>query len=105
MNWLTAFLLTEAVEAPVYLALGRGVPLLRRLLVAFGASAVTHPVLWFAFPWDRASWWWSFVIGECLVVIVEGALAWLAGFRFPWLVALAANAASVVVGLLISWIP
>ncbi len=105
MTWLTAFLITEAVEAPVYLALGRGVPLLRRILLAFGASAVTHPLLWFLFDWDTESWWWSFGLGEGLVVIVEGMLARLAGFRFPWLVALAANAASVLVGFLIQWIP
>lgn len=101
MTWLTAFLITEAVEAPVYLALGRKVEPLRRWLVALGASALTHPVLWFAFPWDRGSWWWSFIVGETLVVLVEGGLARLAGFPRPWLVALVANLASIAAGWIV----
>lgn len=42
--WLAAFLFTELVEAPVYL-LGLRVT----ILAAVGASALTHPIVWFGF--------------------------------------------------------
>lgn len=42
--WLVAFLFTEAVEAPIYLlALRVTIP------AALGASALTHPIVWFGF--------------------------------------------------------
>lgn len=56
-GWVSAFLFTQAVEIPVYvLAMRRalerevarrprGLPL--QLAVAFGASAITHPIVWF----------------------------------------------------------
>ncbi len=103
MTWLSAFLLTQAVEGPIYLFAGRRLPTARRWLFAFGASAVTHPVVWFAFPWESASWWLCFAFAESFAVIAEGALGRLVGLPRPWLWSLAANAASVLVGLAIQW--
>ncbi len=58
--WLSAFLFTQTVEIPVYVlvirhalreghvARPRRLPL--QLALAFGASAITHPVVWFVIP-------------------------------------------------------
>jgi hypothetical protein len=101
MTWLTAYLLTQVVEVPVYLVAGKKLPQLRRWLLAVGASSLTHPVVWFAFPWGTASWWFCFVGAEFFAVVVEGFLGNLAGLERPWIWALAANGASVLVGLLV----
>lgn len=55
--WFWAFVFTQAVEVPIYVAvlgLRRRVPRGRLLALAFGASALTHPILWFALipAWD-----------------------------------------------------
>lgn len=59
-GWVSAFLFTQAVEIPVYVALmrralaegraerPRRLPL--QIALAFGASAITHPVVWFVLP-------------------------------------------------------
>jgi hypothetical protein len=44
-NWAFAFLFTQAIEIPIYM---RGARM--RPLAAGGASALTHPVVWFAMP-------------------------------------------------------
>ncbi|MBU6178320.1 MAG: hypothetical protein KGR69_01590 [Verrucomicrobia bacterium] len=99
MTWLTAFAITQAVEVPVYLFAGRRLEAGRRWLLAFGASAVTHPVVWFAFPWQTGSWELCFISAETFAVVVEGALGLIAGIRNPWPWSLAANGASVCVGI------
>jgi len=101
MTWLTAFLLTQAVEVPVYLVAGRALPRGRRWLFALGASALTHPVVWFAFPWNTAPWAWCFLVAETFAVVSEGGLGKWAGLKRPWVWALIANGASVLVGLVV----
>lgn len=95
--WLGAFALTQAVEVPIYrLALpGRW-----RLPVAFGASALTHPVVFFVFPAVWPGGYWSGVAAaEAFAVLAEAAWlsAWGARLSVAW--ALAANGASLAVGL------
>lgn len=101
MTWLSAYLLTQMIEVPVYLVGGKKLPQLRRWLLAVGASSLTHPVVWFAFPWGTASWELCFVGAETFAVLLEGLLGKLVGLERPWLWALAANGASVLVGLLV----
>jgi len=58
--WFDAFVFTQAVEVPVYVLALRQAPRERRergpkslewqVLLAFGASAVTHPIVWFVIP-------------------------------------------------------
>lgn len=50
-RWLLAFAVTQAVEMPLYW-LALRVP----WRVAFFASALTHPVVWFVFPWVWRGW-------------------------------------------------
>jgi hypothetical protein len=106
--WLWAFLLTEAVEVPIYLSalLARDDPehpfehFVPALLVAFGASALTHPIVWFVMPqMIPGSYVLMVAMAEAFAVLVEAA--WLRAFglrRALWW-ALFANAASVLVGL------
>jgi hypothetical protein len=98
-TWLHAFLLTQAIEAPLYLWAGRRVHWLPRCLAAVMTTAVTHPVLWFCFPWNESSYWHSVIVGECAVVIKEAAVLHIAGFSRPLLTSLAVNALSVAIGL------
>jgi hypothetical protein len=99
--WAVAFLFTQMVEVPIY-----AVSLRVRLLAAFGASAITHPVLWFAiFPHLHLPYVWLIVIGECFAVLVEGAyFAFLLRRRRALLWSLVANAASFATGMVSRWL-
>ena len=105
--WLSAFLVTQCVEVPIY---GRALgPRRHRWLIAFGASALTHPIVFFAFPalWPAHHPWSMLAAAEAFAVI--GEAVWLSAWRVPRSIAwaLLANAASVVVGLslraLVGW--
>lgn len=94
--WLVAFVFTQLVEVPIY-----SVGLRVRLWPAFGASAITHPILWFIiFPLLPLSFTGRAVLGETFVLFAETAYFYF-GFRRPrtffW-VALA-NASSMGLGL------
>ncbi len=95
--WLTAFAFTQLIEVPIYLRATGG-----HFRVAFLASALTHPVVWFVFPKllpdhyvamvtaaELFAWW-----GEAVWLRhhgVERALLW----------SLLANTASLCIGLLV----
>ena len=96
--WLVAFAFTEIVEVPIYY---RG--LRCSFLVAFGASAITHPIVWFGFftPAWHAAYMTKLVAAELFAWLAEAAY-----FRFIfkkknalfW--SLVANASSLGLGLL-----
>jgi hypothetical protein len=104
--WLSAFVLTQAVEMPLYVrALREGKPptierLPIALAVAFGASAITHPVVWFVIPTLIPGEWLTMVLVAELFAIATEAV-WLRAFRLKRALAWAAfaNAASVLVGI------
>ncbi len=102
-EWLRAFLLTQLVEAPIY---RRALP--TRLVHALAASTITHPFVWFVFPWisDTLLVPWSriVVLAELFAWLVEAAyFVLVAGIRpkRALVVSLVANGASVVVGLVL----
>lgn len=66
-GWLVAFVLTQALEMPIYLRVSRS------LRVAFFASAMTHPIVWFVFPVLAAWLPWTAVVllAEAFAVVVE----------------------------------
>lgn len=95
--WLAAFALTQLVETPIYAR--RLVGRRHRWLIAFAASTLTHPFIFLVLPrWWSGDWQSYFLAAEAIAVCVEAG--WLAcfGVRAPLLVALVANAASVIVG-------
>ncbi|MCA9493541.1 MAG: hypothetical protein KC621_26600 [Myxococcales bacterium] len=106
MTWGTAFLLTQLVEMPIY-AIGTrdselSVPW--RVAVAFGASALTHPIVWFVLRdllEQRLGFWAYFAIAETFAVLVEALyLRWFE-IRRALLWSLVANGTSASVGLLL----
>ena len=105
-SWLVAFLLTQMVELGVYTNLPAAPrPLRERLAVAFGASAITHPLVWFVItplylPLDL-SWWTMVVVAELFAWLTEAG--WLVAFGYRARVALGgsllANGLSYTIGL------
>lgn len=103
LRWLWAFVFTEVVETGIYVqALGNR-PLRERLAIGLGASAITHPIVWYVIP-DIAqsygiAWWPTVAIAETFAVVVEAI--WLASFgvkrAFFW--SLASNMTSFLLGL------
>jgi len=106
--WFAAFFLTVAIEAPiVWLFLRRQEPDLLRLglLIVF-ANLVTHPAVWFI-------WTQVFLVGtasytlaaETWAVVAEAVFYWATikglSVRRAIAVAVAANATSFLVGLLV----
>lgn len=100
-DWLFAFVFTQAVEVPVY-AVGLRVP----VLVAFGASAITHPLLWFVFfPYVPLPYLAKLALGELLVLVVEAAyFALLFRRQRALLWSAIANGASLGTGMLARWL-
>ncbi|HJL15807.1 MAG TPA: hypothetical protein RMH99_09130 [Sandaracinaceae bacterium LLY-WYZ-13_1] len=80
-DWLRAFLLTQVVEMGVYVPAVGERPWRERVAIAFGASAVTHPIVWFVLPQLLAGtvdWWTTVAISEAFAVSAEAA--WLCAF-------------------------
>ena len=111
--WLAAFVFTQAVEVPIYVALmrrahGRGAAPPRRLflqiVLAFGASMLTHPIVWFVIPLIEYHSYWTMVArAESFAVIAEGVYFYsLGAFTLPraMMFSLLANAASAGLGFL-----
>jgi hypothetical protein len=105
--WFSAFILTQAVEAPIYVWASRGGQWRwrRRLAVALGASALTHPVVWWVIPrLEWSSYRAYFIAAEGFALVVEALLLVLAlkkriAAALAW--SLLANGASVAVGRLL----
>lgn len=88
--WLARFLFTQLVEVPIYTGALRG-----RALVAFGASALTHPVVFFVFPlvWPGGGWP-MLIAAESFAVLFEAAYLHRFGLRRALAWSLVANGAS-----------
>jgi hypothetical protein len=111
MSWPVAFVWTCAIELPIYaLVLGRRFQRWWTVcLLVLVANVLTHPALWFLAPRFSPYWLWL-VIAESCVVAVETLLFAVALRRagslspgaLAFAAALAANAASTAVGLLVA---
>ena len=97
-GWLLAFLFTQAIEVPLYLRALRTSP--HRLLIAFGASTLTHPVVWFVFPRVPLAYAPMVALAELFAVLTEAWWLHLFGLRRAWRWSLAANMTSLGLGLL-----
>ncbi len=108
--WLKAFLFGQAIEVPIYVLALRRAPQRRgdspwRLFwIAFGATALTHPVVWWVFPYLVVGPYWLLgVLAESFAVAVEAVYIYAFGVRGPlWalLVSILANGLSCGLGLL-----
>ena len=113
-HWACAFALTLAVEVPIFVLLARHtaakrkVPSCsRRRAAAAGAlgSCITHPLLWFVWPFVVTDYTAYIISGELLVTAVESFTFYLfarpISFKRAALVAVTANAASFGSGMLV----
>lgn len=100
--WLGAFALTQIVETPIYArALSARCPRWTvRVALAFGASALTHPAVFFVFPrLFPGDYWTGVAAAELFAVSAEALYLRRLGVdrAIGW--SLLANAASVTLGL------
>jgi hypothetical protein len=98
-DWLHAFLLTEAIEGPIYLVLARHLPWPRRLALAFGASAITHPLVWLLVLSGWAPYEVLVLTAELFAIATEAWYARRLGVQRAWETSLVANLASFLLGL------
>lgn len=103
-DWPGAFLLTQVIEIPIYCWLANKLPWWRRAVYAFGASTITHPIIWFCLPWQTQPYLPLVIAAETFAVVVEAL--WGRLWRVPnfWEAALLANAASFCVGIGLRWV-
>jgi len=128
-SYAIAFALTQIVEVPIYvIALSRSRPpggvrrsFGSRVGIGFGASVITHPIVWFVMP-AVSMWIYGAVVGaggpglgtlgrtlaygglaEGFAIVVEAL--YLRAFAVKHAVwwAAGANAASVVIGTALVW--
>ena len=99
-QWLFSFALTQLIEVPILVLWIKQGSLRRRIAIAFGASAITHPILWFVVdPLLREDFYIAYVVvGETFAVITEAIYLRLLGVRQPLLASVSANASSWLVG-------
>lgn len=102
--WGIAFCCTQIMEIPVYVAFIRDRPWYARLGIAFLATLITHPFVWFVFPvLFREDYTVQIAVSEGFAWLAEAA--WLAATGTPplraILLALAANATSWGIGTIL----
>lgn len=104
--WLKALSFTWAVEVGLGVwLLPADASLLRRLSLLFLGSAVTHPCVWFVFPFIGLDYVSAIILAEIFAVVVEAVIYW-AGIKSlqpgrALAVSFALNAASLGTGLLV----
>lgn len=97
--WARAFAFTQLVEVPVHARALRGArPLGARVAVAFGASLITHPVVWFVLPHLGLRYETYVVVAELFAVLAEAAYLRGWGVRRALFWSLLANGASFALG-------
>ena len=103
IGWLSAFLVTQVVEMPVYAYAFRERSWPRRLAYGFGASAITHPFVFLAAPLliDSVGYGAYVGIAEGFAIGAEALYARWLGLRNPLLWSLGANGLSWVTGRLL----
>ena len=101
--WLGAFLFTQLVEVPIYALALRGRWAVR-VGVAFAASLITHPFVWFGFPYVgralHSGYWVTVAVAELFAITVEALFLHRLGLRKAWPWATVANVTSASLGLL-----
>ena len=100
-EWLIAFTFGQAVEVPIYLLafLGAARPLWQKAAIGFGATALTHPVVWFVFPRLIDDYVSMAVAAETFAVAVEAVYLAAFGVRRALIWSVVSNGASLGLGL------
>jgi hypothetical protein len=110
LRWLAAFAFTQYVEVPLWAeALEKYGTKKRsfgaRATIGFGASALTHPVVWFVFPRIVPFGYWPMVgAAEAFAVLAEALYMKAFGLRRALLWSFLINAASAGLGFFCRWL-
>ncbi len=104
LAWLKALAFTWLIEVGLGLfVLGRKASIGRRLGLLLLASAITHPCVWFVFPFIGLKYLTAMILAEAFAVIVEaGVYYWgipQLGLRRALATSLFLNGASLGLGL------
>ena len=99
-NWLIAFCLTQLFEMPIYFLVFRRESWPKRFLYSFGASAITHPLVWGAFLWHDLPHEVNFVMAETFAISAEAVYLQFLGIRRALYWSLVANLTSILLGQL-----
>lgn len=97
-DWLIAFCLTQLFEMPVYFVVFRQRTWPQRFLFGFGASAITHPLVWGVFLWHDLPHEVTFVMAETFAIFAEALYLQLLGVRHGLYWSLVANMTSILLG-------
>ena len=97
-RWLIAFAVTQAVELPIYAGALRVRGWSKALGIAFGASLITHPFVWFLFPRISDNYWIYLATAEAFAIGVEALWLRRFGLRDPLLWSALANGLSAGTG-------
>jgi hypothetical protein len=109
-GWIRAFLFTQLVEVPLYIAVmssKRLAPpraLWARFCIAFLCSLITHPVVWFVFPRILAgydNYVYMVIAAETFAVGIEALVLMHFQVRLAPLVSLGVNMSSMSLGFLL----
>jgi hypothetical protein len=111
LQWSIAFCFTQLVEMGVYVqahaprADGTPRPIAERLAIAFAASGITHPLVWFVIPevgmsgLGISTWWHVVAIAEVFALLTEALYLRAFGVRWALAWSLLANGTSFIGGL------
>lgn len=93
--WLRAFVFTQIIEVPIYRRALDG-----RTAVAFGASLITHPIVWLASrPLTPLLGIWTYIaLAELFAWLVEAAYMRAFGLKRALMWSAIANGASFGLG-------
>ena len=105
MTWIMAFSLTQVIEVTVGLLFWTDtkVSMLRKISILFGASLITHPMVWFIFPQIRDEGGFSY--GEYLLMVesyaygVEALYYYAFRIHRPILLSVITNSCSFLTGV------
>ena len=107
MNWITAFTITQIIEITIgcFIWKDEKISLYKRILTIFGASLITHPMVWFVFSDIRRDGNFSYaeylLMAETYAYSVEALYYYVFKVKRPILLSCAANTGSFLTGLII----
>ena len=107
MNWIMAFSITQVVEITVGSLFWKDedISTKRKCLTIFGASLITHPMVWFVFPNIQHEGGFSYeeylLMAEGYAYSVEAFYYYVVKVKRPILLSIATNTCSFLLGLLI----
>ncbi len=105
MTWIMAFILTQVIEITAGMLFWRDdeVSSLRKIATLFGASLITHPMVWFIFPQIRDEAGMSYgeylLMAESYAYGVEALYYYAFRIKHPILLSVIANSCSFLTGV------